>query len=150
MHARRTLPFGDSAQPLPQPCITGGSINNSAQQPPEVHAAAPCNDRQPATRAYIGDQALCLPDVVRHVEIEPWIDAVNEMMGNAGALFRSRLGGGGIKAEIDLQGVAADDLAPQLLGQPDRQLRFAGSGRPEDCEQAQPLLPGRYISPLLA
>ena len=148
MKARRALALGDRAQPPPQPRITGRSIDHAAQQPPEIHAAAAGDDRQPAAGADIGHQAFGFPDVVRHVEIEPRIDAVDEMMGNAGALLLGWLGRGDIEAAVDLQGVTADDLAVQLLGNPDRQFRFAGAGRAEDRQQAQAFLPGRYISPL--
>jgi len=51
----------------------------------------------------------------------PWIDAVNEMMRNAGPLFRRGLGRGDIQSDVDLQGVTSDDLAVQFLGKPDRE-----------------------------
>lgn len=58
-------------------------------------------------------------------------------MGNAGEIRGGRLGGRDVEAAINLQGVAADDLAAQAQGEGDRDVGLTGAGGARDDQQAR-------------
>jgi hypothetical protein len=67
------------------------------------------------------------------------------MVRDARALLGGGLGGGCVEMAVDLQGVAADDLAAELFGELDRQAGLAGPGGTEDDEEFQIISPGRRM-----
>jgi hypothetical protein len=54
------------------------------------------------------------------------------MVSDAAALVLRELGGADVHAGVELHRVGVDDLCPELGGQCDGQLRFAGRGRSDN------------------
>jgi hypothetical protein len=69
------------------------------------------------------------------------------MVRDALPVLQGRLGGGHVEAAIDLEGVAADDLAAQELGETQCEVGLSGAGGAENRQQAQAFFRERRVSP---
>jgi hypothetical protein len=60
-------------------------------------------------------------------------------MRHATAVLDGRLGRGGVQPAVDLQRIAADDLAVEAERELECQVRFSGARGPQDRQQPQRL-----------
>ncbi len=60
------------------------------------------------------------------------------MVRYPGTIFSARLGRSDIETTIDLEGVAADELAPERLGEFDRERGLTRAGGTDDGEERRP------------
>jgi hypothetical protein len=134
------------SQPFAQPRIARRRVDDAAQQSSEVEPRA-AHDQRHATPGHDpSDGRLGLTDEVGQVEVAAGIMMVDEMVPDAPPLSRRGLGGGAVETAVNLQGVAADHLAADPLGQSDGDPRLPRTGGTEDDQQAQTGPPWRVIS----
>ena len=69
------------------------------------------------------------------------------MMRHPAPIFQGGFGRRDVEAAIDLQGIAADDLSVESLGNAEREIGLAGAGGSQDNEQAQAFFRERKVSP---
>ena len=63
------------------------------------------------------------------------VHQIEQVMRDAFALFRGRLGGADVKATIDLRRIARQDLAAIFSGKPCTQRGFSRGCRPDDSDK---------------
>ena len=81
--------------------------------------------------------------VLRHAEVALGIHEIDQVVRHALPLFGGRLSRRRVETAVDLERIAADDLAVDPARDLDREFRLAGSGRTDDREQRPP--PGARV-----
>ena len=74
----------------------------------------------------------CFPDEIGGRELDFRSDDVDQVMADAALGRGCRLVGADVEAAVNLDGIAADDLAPETQGQVDGYPALADGGRAED------------------
>ena len=86
------------------------------------------------------DHPFRTTDETRQREVVFGVQFVDEMVRHPGTIFCARLGRSYIETTIDLEGVATDELAPERLGEFDRERGLTRAGGTDDGEERRPTL----------
>ena len=100
--AKRLVPTGRRDDPL--------------EEPAQIHPRAAGDDRHAPTREDRGDRGVGVSHVLGEGVITTRVGDVEQPMPDTLPLLARRLGGCRVKASVDLEGIAADDLACEAQG----------------------------------
>lgn len=140
----RSPALGDAVEPPPPLSIPWRSDDDPPEESAEVHPGSPHDHRNGPALRDLRDRAVRLSDEDAEVVVVPGIGDVHEVVGNAGPILPRRLRGGRVEPAVDLERVAADDLAADRFRDPEREVGFPGPrGTAEDEDRGQ-ALPGRF------
>ena len=89
----------------------------AVQQCAKIETGAARDDREPSAAGDAGEGLAREPAPVSGGEGLVGVDDIKQVVRNQGALVRRRLGGADLHLAIDGYGIAADDLAGELLRQ---------------------------------
>jgi hypothetical protein len=101
----------------------------------EIQSRAADDDRDAASAGDLRNRSACHACVVGGSSYLGWIEHIDQVMRDALARSLRCLCRADIESAVELNRIAADDLAVEFLREGEPQRTFPRGGRPEDDEQ---------------
>ena len=130
-----TVSFGAAAEALAEVFVARGPGEEAFGEGAEVEAGSTGDDGEFVAGGDVAESCAGAAAVFARGEGLVGIGDVDEVMGDAGAVFECGLGGAEVHAAIDGDGIAGDDFAVEVFGEGERERGFAAAGGAEEKER---------------